>query len=458
MSENENTLVPMGTGAGALLPHLAMRVFNTPLLITEDKLQAVLWALSTRMALDVEQPDAESAVMQPAASVGRWENFDRTRGSGMLIERGVAVLPITGTLVNRGRWIGASSGLQSYDGIAQQLRMAADDERVRQVLLDLNSYGGEAAGTADLAQEIRELSDTKPVTALVADAAASAAYWLASAADEVVVTETGMVGSIGVVLTHQDLTGAAEKAGVKITHIHAGAQKLVGNPFKTLTPSDRDALQAEVDKLYDLFTSRVAAYRGMPADAVRKTEARVYRGADAVASGLANRVMSGRALLAELQDRAIRGERRTKPGDKQMSTTKTQGGAENPAQAATEEQIAAARAEGNKAGATAERARCKAILTHPEAKGREKLAAHLAFETDMTAEAAGGMLANAERAQAAPATKVDPAAALDKAMAGATAVVTPDAGGESAATKPNAGPSVNREGIYAARAKAAQRN
>lgn len=455
MSEDTNTSAPERGGAG-MLPHLAMRVFNTPLLIAEDKLQAVLWVLSSRMNIDVDQPDADSAVMQPAASVGRWENYDRARNSGLLIERGVGILSITASLVNRGKWIGASSGLQSYDGIAQQLRMAADDERVRSILLDLNSYGGEAAGTAELAQEIREISAVKPVTALVADAAASAAYWIASAADEVVVTETGMVGSIGVVLTHQDLTGAAEKAGVKVTHIHAGSQKLVGNPFKSLTSSDREQLQAEVDKLYDLFTSRVAAYRQIPVDAVRKTEARVYRGADAVAAGLADRVMSGRALLAELQDRAIRGERRTKPGDKQMSKTTTQGGAET-AQSATEEQIAAARTEGAKAGATAERARCKAILTHPEAKGREKLAAHLAFETDMSAESAGGMLVNAERANTAPA-QVDAAAALNNAMAGA-AVVKPDAdAGAEGAGKGTTGAVIDGQGIFAARAKASKRN
>ena len=283
-------------------PLLHSRIFNTPHLITPEKLQAICFAVSEKLNLSVEEPQGD--VMKPAASVGRWENRDGR--SGMLIDGGIGIIPITGTLVNRGTWIGTSSGLQSYDGIAQQLRMAAEDPRIKAILLDLNSFGGEASGVADLAQEIRDLSARKRVVALASDAALSAAYWIAAAASEVVVTETGLAGSIGVVLTHQDVTGRAEQLGIKITHIYAGSEKIVGTPFRALSDSDVEKLQAEVDQLYDLFSNRIDAYRAGKADA-KGTSARVYRGQKAVDAGLADRVMSGRALLAEMQKAVTKG-------------------------------------------------------------------------------------------------------------------------------------------------------
>lgn len=395
------------------LPHIAARIFNTPLLMAPDKLQAVLWALSQRMEIAVEAP-ADPGVMRPAAAVGRWETRDNMRGSGMLIDGGVGILPITGSLVHRGTWIGTSSGLQSYDGIAQQLRMAAEDERIKSVLLDLNSYGGEAGGVADLAQEIRDLSAVKPVRALINDAAASAAYWLAAAAQDISITETGVAGSIGVVLTHQDISAAAEKAGVKITQIHAGANKLLGSPFRALSDADMAQLQESVDQLYALFTQRVDAYRDGKSDA-RATEARIYRGQAAVDAGLADRVTTGRALLAEMQaEVANRGKGRTE------RSINMENGKQPGADAAvyTEAQMTAAKADryeaGVRAGAaearTAERARVKAITTAEEAKGREEMAAHLAFDTDLGAEQATALLAKSPKAAAAaPGSRLDAA-------------------------------------------------
>jgi len=390
------------------LPHIAARIFNTPLLMAPDKLQAVLWALSQRMDIAVEAPD-DPGVMRPAAAVGRWETRDSMRGSGMLIDGGVGILPITGSLVHRGTWIGTSSGLQSYDGIAQQLRMAKEDERIQSVLLDLNSYGGEAGGVADLAQEVRDLADTKPVRAMINDAAASAAYWLAAAAQDISITETGIAGSIGVVLTHQDISAAAEKAGVKITQIHAGANKLLGSPFKALSDADMAQLQESVDQLYALFTTRVDAYRGGKSNA-RATEARIYRGQAAVDAGLADQVTTGRALLAEMQSEvANRGKSRT------ARSINMENGKQPGADAAvyTEAQMTAAKASqfeaGKKSGVaeatTAERARVKAIMTSENAKGREDLAQHLAFDTDLSAEQATALLAKSPKVAAeAPAT------------------------------------------------------
>lgn len=416
------------------LPHIASRIFNTPLLMAPDKLQAVLWALSQRMDIAVEAPD-DPGVMRPAAAVGRWETRDSMRGSGMLIDGGVGILPITGSLVHRGTWIGTNSGLQSYDGIAQQLRIAAEDDRIKAVLLDLNSYGGEAGGVADLAQEVRDLAATKPVRAMINDAAASAAYWIAAAAQDISITETGIAGSIGVVLTHQDISAAAEKAGVKITQIHAGANKLLGSPFKALSEADMAQLQESVDQLYALFTTRVDAYRGGKSNA-RATEARIYRGQAAVDAGLADQVTTGRALLAEMQSEvANRGKGRPTKGNTTMSNDPKVGA---DAAVYTEAQMTAAKASqfeaGKKSGVaeatTAERARVKAIMTSENAKGREDLAQHLAFDTALDADQAVALLGKspkvAAEAPAAPKSKLD---AAIKANGG-----TPDVGTDASET------------------------
>ena len=290
---------------------LSARVFNTPHLIDPAKLQAICFAMQDKLQITVAEP-AEH-VMRPQASVGRWEGMDRK--SGMIIDGGVGIIPITGTLVNRGAWIGTSSGLQSYDGIAQQLRMAAENRSIHSVILDLNTYGGEAAGVADLGSEIRDLSARKRVVALVADHALSGGYWIAAAAPEIVTTETGSTGSIGVVLTHQDVSEAAERAGIRITHIYAGADKTLGSPFRQLSDEDAAKLQASVDQLYEMFTSRVDAYRGGKLTS-KSIGARLFRGQDAVKAGLADRVMSGRALLAEMQKATGRRSSRMTDDDK----------------------------------------------------------------------------------------------------------------------------------------------
>lgn len=434
---NEHNEPRPAAGVLALgLPHIAARIFNMPLLITPDKLQAVLWALSQKMDMAVDAP-SDPGVLRPAAAVGRWETRDSTRGSGMLIDGGVGILPITGTLVHRGTWIGTSSGLQSYDGIAQQLRMAREDDRVQSVLLDCNTYGGEAGGCADLASEIQELDAIKPVYALINDAAASAGYWLAAAARRVSITETGIAGSVGVVLTVQDITEAAAKAGVKIHQIHAGAHKLLGSPFQALTDEARAQLQASVDQLYDLFTARMDAYRTKAGAAIdsRKSEARIYRGAEAVKAGFADQVTTGRALLAEMQSEvATRGARRTTQNGR-STMEKNSGGAD--AAVYTEAQMTAAKAdrfeagkrEGAKESTTAERSRVKAILTSENAKGREDLAQHLAFDTALEADQAVALLGKSPKVAAEAPAK--PTSKLDAAIAASGG--SPNVGSEAGA-------------------------
>lgn len=141
--------------------------------------------------------------------------------------------------------------------------------------------------------------------------AASAAYWIGSAADELVVTPSGEVGAIGVFAAHEDISKSLEMEGIAISLISAGKYKTEGNPYEPLSDEARAAIQAEVDGYYDMFVKAVARNRGVkPAD-VRGGfgEGRVVRAQQAVSLGMADRI----ATLDETIERLQRGSAR-KPG------------------------------------------------------------------------------------------------------------------------------------------------
>lgn len=258
------------------LPHLAARVFNTPLLIQRAKLDVIVSVLTPKFELQTLPPPQMGP---PPAAPPRLAD-----------EHGVAVLPIHGTLVQRTGGLDAMSGLTSYQSIARRLDAALNDESVRGIVLDIDSPGGEAAGVFDLADHIRAAGKRKPVWAVANDAAFSAAYALASASQRLFLTRTAGVGSIGVIALHVDQSQRDTKAGLTYTPIHAGARKNDGSPHSPLTPQARAAIQTEVDRLYELFVLTVADQRGLPVETVRESEAALYFGQDAIDAGLADRI------------------------------------------------------------------------------------------------------------------------------------------------------------------------
>jgi signal peptide peptidase SppA len=275
------------------LAHIADRVLNRPLLLAPEKAQVILAVLAGR--LDINSPDASRFEGSPyVADGGRARPYN--------VKGGVAIITIVGSLVNRGSWVGANSGLVSYEGIAHQLKTAASDPAVHSVILDLHTPGGEAVGAFEVAAQVRALAGKKRTVAMVNGMAASAGYAIASGASEIVTTETGVSGSIGVVLLHADFSRELDKQGITPTLIHAGAHKVDGNPFEPLTSDVRGSLQAEVNSFYDAFLKAVAKGRGarLTAAAARKTEARTFIGQAAVDAGIADRVSAFESVLGEL--------------------------------------------------------------------------------------------------------------------------------------------------------------
>ena len=204
------------------LPHVASRVFGTPLMIARAKLEVILGVLGPRLAggaLEVVDPEADPA---PLTSITAEK---------------IAVVSVIGTLVSRSGYLDAASGLQAYGDIADAIAAAMDDASVRGVILDVDSPGGEVGGLFDLVEQIQAIrsASAKPLWAVANESALSAAYAIASTADRLYVTRTGEVGSIGVVAVHVDESGADAKAGLAWTFVFAGERKVDGNAHEPLS-------------------------------------------------------------------------------------------------------------------------------------------------------------------------------------------------------------------------------
>ncbi len=282
---------------------IAQRAFNTPLMVDPAKALAFLSGLGPRITgqditfqgVEADATDQAAAALPTRASLFGNDLVRHHQQNGrqpFAVVDGIAVIKIVGTLVHRGAWIGQSSGLTSYEGIAAQIDAALTDPGVQGIALDIDSFGGEVAGAFDLADRIRAARAQKPVQAFVAEHALSAGYALASQADRIILPRTGAVGSIGVVALHTDMSGALDQKGIAVTLIHAGSHKIDANPCQPLPEAVHDQMQHELEVVRFLFAETVAAGRGdrLSHAAALATEAAVFRGAEALTAGLADEI------------------------------------------------------------------------------------------------------------------------------------------------------------------------
>lgn len=398
-------------------PQIAGRIFNTPLMIHPGKLDAILYGLGNRLGIDYPKPEPG---LYTTAQGERKKPGYRVIGN-------VGVIDLFGVLVHRSRMEADSSFLLGYQEVSRMLQAALQDSSVERIVLNVDSPGGEVSGVFDLADEIYQARAVKPIDGVASDMAASAGYLLISACSNVYLTRTAQVGSIGVVTRHVDVSKFYDMAGVKVTHIFAGAHKVDGNPFEALPDDVRADMQASINAVYTMFIERVATYRGLDKSAVKGTEAQIYMGLEAVAAKLADGITTPDKLIARHQAESTTGAAThlNTPQEKTAMTVETvkkdgeAAAVKSPAPAdLNAEQQAAIRTE----ACAAERARIQAILTHEDAEGRTELAGHLAFETNMSAEAATAMLSKAPMAVFA---KRETGPGFEAAMAG---VDNPDVG------------------------------
>lgn len=180
----------------------------------------------------------------------------------------VAVIPLFGMITHRGEIVDCAPTASSM-AYGQEVRAAAADAQIEAIVLEGDTPGGEVIGVPEAAAAIRDARAVKPVVAVANGVAASAGYWLLSQADEFLVTLSGMVGSIGVYGLHEDVSQALAAQGVKVTLVSAGKYKVEGNSFEPFSDEARGAMQADVNRYYDMFVKDVARGRKVSVDAVR---------------------------------------------------------------------------------------------------------------------------------------------------------------------------------------------
>ena len=337
---------------------------------------------------------------------------------------GLAIIPITGSLINRfnGSYESYATG---YNFIRRQLSMAMADEDVLGIIFDVNSYGGEAAGCFELAADIRAAREKKPSLAMVDSNAYSAGFALATAASKVVAIPSAGVGSVGVITMHVDMSKMLNDFGIKVTLIYEAEHKADGNPFEPLPDSVRADVQSRIHNAYEKFVAVAAENLKIDPKVIRDTKSRTYGAEDALKLGLIHAIESPSAAAQAFFDELSGSTTNLRTGAN-MTTAKTEPGADD-TQAATQAAATAAATEAR----TAERARVSGILGCEEAKGREAMANHIAMNTEMSLADAKAMLAAAPVAKAAEAT---PAAAATTPFAAAMdATKNPNVGAGAAA-------------------------
>ncbi|MGG5811462.1 S49 family peptidase [Falsiroseomonas sp. CW058] len=216
---------------------------------------------------------------------------------------GIAVIEVSGVLVNRLGDRRSWGFVTGYDGIRANLMDALDDPEAKAIAFLVNSPGGMVSGLPDLAALIRAARGVKPLWAILDDSAFSAAYWIASACDRVTVPETGGAGSIGVITALVDISAMLKADGIAPHFITFGKRKAaeLRASYTGMTADVLDALQADVDRLGEMFVAAVARNRAVQPGAIRRQEAACFMGQLAVEARLADEVCSADAAFLALR-------------------------------------------------------------------------------------------------------------------------------------------------------------
>ncbi|EAA1980159.1 S49 family peptidase [Salmonella enterica] len=371
------------------LPHILSQATNAPLLLEPAYARVFFCALGRESgAASIQIPQYQENIDQDGMALvtGDFMSGGKPRARFYQVVEGIAVLPVSGTLVHKLGGMRPFSGMTGYDGITARLQQAISDPEVKGILLDIDSPGGQAAGAFDCADMIYRLGQQKPVWALMNDVACSGAMLLASACSRRLVTQTARIGSVGVVMAHASYAGQLEQEGVEITLLYSGKHKTDLNPYQALPDDVRTDYQQKMDATRQMFADRVAQYTGLSAEAVMATEAAIYDGQAGIEVGLSDEMINA-ADAVTVMAAALKSKSR---GNNMAELTATEVAAQ-------------------------ENQRVMGIIGCPEAKGREALAQMLAGQPGMSVAQAQAILAAAAPQQEAV-SEADRIMALDDAQ------------------------------------------
>lgn len=215
---------------------------------------------------------------------------------------GLGIVEVSGSLTSGSTgYFGRLFGVLGYDDIRQALSEAAVDPEVKTIFLSISSGGGSVSGVDDLAKYVAKLAALKPVAVYTDSMMASAAYWLAAGATAIYAGPTAVVGSIGVLSVHTERSAQLKEDGIAVTVVRAGRYKALANSVEPLTEEALAEVQGQVNDVYDVFISHVAASRGVTVSTAdtQMGQGREFLGKRALDAGLVDKIVTyEQAILA----------------------------------------------------------------------------------------------------------------------------------------------------------------
>lgn len=178
--------------------------------------------------------------------------------------------------------------------VKEELSRAAEDDQVKALVLRINSPGGTVTASDILYHEVRVFKEKRkiPVVASIMDVGASGGYYVAAAADKILVHPSSVTGSLGVIMLTMNARGLLEKVGVEATAVTSGPKKDMGSPFRAMTDEERAIFQGVIDSFYERFLTVIREGRpNLTPEQIRKlADGRIYSGEQAKAAGLVDAV------------------------------------------------------------------------------------------------------------------------------------------------------------------------
>lgn len=284
------------------MARLAQKWLGSPLMMDPAKAALIAQAYGPRVlggGINVTvagaAPDVEAGILSDR--VQRW--YDKHETFLEPVE-GVALIEVEGTLVDKGAFIGQSSGETSYEGLRAAIENVRADSRIKAVAFEFDTPGGLVWGGYETAADIAALSAEKPTTAIITGMCCSAGYLLASPCGSIIAPPVGFVGSIGVIQMYVNALKNAEKQGFDVTVFSAGSNKADFHPMKEQREDFYEEQQAQAETLFQQFARAVSVYRPtLSYDDIIAQQSRTYVGQDAVDVGLADVIADPKQAFAE---------------------------------------------------------------------------------------------------------------------------------------------------------------
>src|SRR3989338_1810893 len=206
-------------------------------------------------------------------------------GEEAILSGNVALIPVSGTImVGNGDGLFEDSIANSKD-LIDNIKKASANPEIKAILLDINSPGGSAVASQEVAREVKRVNKT--VYAFIREQGTSGAYWIASSANKIVSEELALTGSIGVISSYLDFSGLLADYNVSYQRLIAGKYKDIGTPFRKLSKEEEVMLQKRLDIIHDYFINAVADNRKLPKEKVRDLATGMfYLGIEAKEMGL----------------------------------------------------------------------------------------------------------------------------------------------------------------------------